>query len=122
MHDVKKKEHDNNQQHKTQDVDNGVRPGETTALGLGVKMVQDAALSVEKSEDVHACVFSIIQGICPHAGVALREVPPQKLSFKKDSYQYDIISHMKIMSISPTWQQRDLNSDIHGDNMSIPST
>ena len=66
--------------------------------------------------------FSIIQGICPHAGVAPRDVLLQELSFKKESYQYDIISHMTIMSIPPTWHQRDLNLDIHGDNMSIPST
>ena len=60
MHVVKKKEHDKNQQHKTQDVDNGVCPGGTTSPSLGVKMVQVVALSVGKSDDVHACVFSMI--------------------------------------------------------------
>lgn len=39
MHVVKKREHDNNQQHKTQDVDNGVRPEGTTSSGPSVKMV-----------------------------------------------------------------------------------
>ena len=53
MHIVKNKQHDNHQQHKTQDVDNGVRPGGTTSPGPGVKMVQAAALSVVNSDDVH---------------------------------------------------------------------
>ena len=83
MHVVKKKEHDKNQQHKTQDVDNEVHPRGTTSSGLGVKMVQAIALSSRKGDDVHACVFSIMQGICPHAGVAPRDVPLQELSFKK---------------------------------------
>jgi len=39
MHVVKKKEHEKNQQHKTQDIDKGVRLRETTSPGLGVKMV-----------------------------------------------------------------------------------
>ena len=65
---------------------------------------------------------AIIQGKFPHARMAARDVPLQELSFKKDSYQYDIISHMIIMSIPPTRHQRDLNSNIQGDNMSIPST
>jgi len=39
MHAVKKKEHDNSQQHKTQDVDNGVRPGGTMSPSPDVKMV-----------------------------------------------------------------------------------
>lgn len=39
MHVVKKEEHDKNQQHKTQDIDNEVRPGGTMSLGPGVKMV-----------------------------------------------------------------------------------
>ena len=52
MHVVKKKEHDKNQQHKTQDVDNGVHLGGTTSLGPGVKMVQATALSVVNSDDV----------------------------------------------------------------------
>ena len=63
----------------------------------------------------------IIQGKFLHVGVALRDVLLQELSLKKDSYQYDIISDMTITSIPPTWHQRDLNLDIHGDNMSIPS-
>ena len=83
MHVVKKKEEDKNQQHKTQDVENRVRPGGTTSLGPNVKMVYATALSVGKSNDVHACVFSIIRGIFPHTGVAPRDVPLQELSFKK---------------------------------------
>ena len=83
MHVLKKKEHDNNQQHKTQDVDNEVRSGGTTSPSPGVKVVQAAELSAGKSDDVHACVFSIIQGIFPHVGVAPRDVPLQELSFKK---------------------------------------
>ena len=83
MHVVTKKEHDKNQQHKTQDVDNGVRLGGTTSLGPSFKMVQAAALSAGKSDDVHACVFSIIQGICLHVGVAPRDVPLWELSFRK---------------------------------------
>ena len=39
MHAIKKREHDKNQQHKTQDVDNKVRPVSTMSSGLGVKMV-----------------------------------------------------------------------------------
>jgi len=53
MHVVKKKEHDKNQQHKTQDVDNGVHPRGATSLGPDVKMVQAATLSVVNSDDVH---------------------------------------------------------------------
>ena len=83
MHVVKNKEHDNNRQHKIQNVDNGVRPGGTTSLGPGVKMVQAAALSAGKGDDVHACVFSIIHGIFPHMGLAPRDVSLQELSFKK---------------------------------------
>jgi len=63
---------------------------------------------------------TIIQGKCPHAGVALRDVPLQELSVKKDSYQYDSNSYM--MSILPTWHKRDLHANMHVDNMSIPST
>ena len=74
MHDLKKKEHDKNQQHKIQDIDNKVFPKETTSPGPGVKMVYLAALSARKRDGVHACVFSIIQGICPHIGVAPRSV------------------------------------------------
>ena len=33
---------------------------------------------------------------------------------QNDSYQHDIISRMIIMSIPPTWHQRDINSNIHG--------
>ena len=83
MHVVKKKEHDNNQQHKTQDVDNRVRPVWTTSPSPGVKMVQAATLSAGKSDDVHACVFFIMQGICPHTEVAPQDVPLQELSFTK---------------------------------------
>ena len=39
MHVVKKNEHEKSQQHKTQDVDNRVRPGGTTSPGPSVKMV-----------------------------------------------------------------------------------
>lgn len=81
MNAIKKKEHDKNQQHKTKDIDNGVHPRGT--MSPGVKVVQATALSTGKSDDVHACVFSIIQGICPHVGVAPRDVPLQELSFKK---------------------------------------
>lgn len=63
---------------------------------------------------------AIIQGKCPHAGVAPKDVPLHELSVKKDSYQYDTNSCM--MSIPPTWHKRDLNANIHSDNMSIPST
>ena len=62
MHVVKKKEHDKNQQHKRQDVDNGVRPGGTTSPGPSVKIVQAAALSVVNSDDVHRGDVDIIQG------------------------------------------------------------
>ena len=41
---------------------------------------------------------------------------------QKGSYQYDINSCMMIMSIPPTWHKRDLNANIHDENMSIPST
>ena len=83
MHAVKKRECDNNQQHITQDVDNGVRLGGTTCPGPGFKMVQATALSAGKSDYVHVCVFSITQGIFPHAGEAQIDVPLQELSFKK---------------------------------------
>ena len=53
MHVVKKKEHDNHQQHKTQYIDKGVHPGGTTSPGPGVNMVQAATLSVVNSDDVH---------------------------------------------------------------------
>ena len=65
---------------------------------------------------------TIIQGKFPHVGVAPRDVSLQELSIKKDSYQYDTNSCMMIMNIPPTWHKRDLNANIHGDNMSIPST
>ena len=57
---------------------------------------------------------AIIQGKCPHAGVAPRYVPLQEILVKKDSYQYDTNSCMMIMSIPPTWHQKDLNANIHG--------
>ena len=115
MHAVKKKEHDKNQQHNTQDNYNGAHPGGTMSSGSGVKMVKATALSDGKVMMYMHVFFSIIQGICPHAGAAPRDVSLQELSFKKDSYQYHIISHMKIMSIPLIWHQRDLNSNIHGD-------
>jgi len=59
--------------------------------------------------------ITIIQGNFPHVGVAPRDVPLQELSFKKDSYQYDLNSFMMIMSIPPTWHKRDPNANIHGD-------
>ena len=83
MHDVKKKEHENNQKHNTQDVDNGVRIGGTTSLGPGVKMVQATALNVVNSDDVHRGDVIIIQGKCPHVGLALRDVPLQELLIKR---------------------------------------
>jgi len=43
-------------------------------------------------------------------------------SQSKDSYQYETNSCMMIKNISPTWHKRDLNANIHGENMSIPST
>ena len=58
---------------------------------------------------------AIIQGRCPHVGVAPRDVQLQELLFKKDSYQYDLNSCMMIMSIPSTWHKRDLNANIHGD-------
>ena len=70
MHAVKKKEYEKNKKHKTQYVDNGVHSGGTPSPGPSVKMVQATELSVEKSDDVHACVFSIIQGIFPNIKVA----------------------------------------------------
>ena len=63
---------------------------------------------------------AIIQGKCPHARVAPRDVLLHELLVKKDPYQYEINSCM--MSILLTWHKRDLNANIHGDNMSIPST
>jgi len=59
---------------------------------------------------------AIIRGKCPHAGVTPRDVSLQELSFKKDSYQYDLNSCMMIMSILPTWHKRDLNSNIHDES------
>lgn len=50
---IKKREHDKNQQHKAQDIHNGVHLGGTTSLGPGVKMVYATALSDRKSYDVH---------------------------------------------------------------------
>ena len=79
MHVVNKREHDKNQQHKTKYVHNGVRLGGTTSLSPDVNVVQATALSVGKSDDVHACVYSIIKGIFPHVGVAPRYVPLQEL-------------------------------------------
>ena len=65
MHAINKKEHDNHQQHKTQDVDNEVRPGGTTSLGPSVMMVQAAALSAVNNGDVHKYDVLIIQGKIP---------------------------------------------------------
>ena len=55
--------------------------------------------------------------------MAPRDFMLQELSFKKDSYQYDLNSCMMIMSILPTWHKRDLNEKhMHADNKSIPTT
>lgn len=59
--------------------------------------------------------ITIIQRKFPHAGVAPRDVPLPELSFRKDSYQYDLNSCMMIMSILPTWHKKDLNAKIHND-------
>ena len=50
----------------------------------------------------------------------LQEMFRYRNSQLKDSYQYDTNSCM--MSIPPTWHKKDLNGNIHDDNMSIPST
>ena len=54
-------------------------------------------------------VFIIIQGKFSHAGVAgpLYEMfHCGTLIHKKDSYQYDNSSHIKTMSIPPTWKTK----------------
>ena len=55
--------------HKNTSFDDGVRPGGTTSLGLGVKMVQAATLSVVRRTCAWMC-FSHIQGKFPHVGLA----------------------------------------------------
>ena len=64
----------------------------------------------------------IIQGKFPHIGVAQRDVSLQELLVNKTPISMTQNSCMMIMSILPTWHKRDLNANIHGDNMSIPST
>ena len=83
MHIIKKKEHYNNHQHKTQDIDNGFHPGGTTSLGsmsrwcrqlhyvLSIKMIYIEMMSRSYKEEF------------PHAGVAPRDVPQLELSIKR---------------------------------------